>query len=254
MSEDSKAAEDIFTSVEADLDKPGLAKAGPDQNSLEWNDYVLSFFDDSELIDGKPLVAGLRRVAEMLLGRIIISGPTQVFPASNIDHMGRATVVFSVQFENGMCYSEVADCWIGNTDDFVAVFPVATASTRAEARALRKALKLKTVSADEITSKDTAKISKDAARAQSSSKSTTEFSQEGHTQLCSEKQENFIDNLCDRAKVDKEKLVKKEKAAKNITSKGISKKLASELIPLLNSYANDQEVEVPEDIKISEDV
>ena len=45
----------------------------------KWNDYVLEFFEDGEMFDGRPLCAGLRRVAELLLGRIISSKPTQIF-------------------------------------------------------------------------------------------------------------------------------------------------------------------------------
>jgi len=58
-------------------------------------------------------------------------------------------------------YSEVADSWEGNTDDMFCAFAVAIASTRAEARALRKALKIKGVAAEELTKKDTAKIVRD---------------------------------------------------------------------------------------------
>ena len=126
--------------------------------SPEWNDYVMSLFTEEELGDvdsgkPKPLVSGLRRVARMLLGKTTFSGPTQVFPATDESGPGRATVVYTVIFENGETYVEVADCWHGNTDDVVLVYPVASASTRAESRALRKALGLRTVAFEEITSK-----------------------------------------------------------------------------------------------------
>ena len=118
-----------------------IAENTPHPTSPEWNDYVMSLFADSELIEGNPLVHGLRRVSELVIGRVMYSGPTQVFPATRDDHHGRATVVFTVEFENGMRFSEVADCWEGNTDDMFCAYAVATASTRAEGRALRKALK-----------------------------------------------------------------------------------------------------------------
>jgi hypothetical protein len=47
-------------------------------------------------------------------------------------------------------YQDVADAYPGNTDDLFMRFALATAATRAEARALRKALKLKTVAAEEM--------------------------------------------------------------------------------------------------------
>ena len=113
----------------------------PHMLSPEWNDYAMSLFDPSELINGNPLVAGLRRVAEIVLGPLVFSGPTTVFPVQREDHHGRATVVFTVEFANGSKYAEVADSWEGNTDDMFCAYAVAIASTRAEARALRKSYK-----------------------------------------------------------------------------------------------------------------
>ena len=113
----------------------------PSMFSEEWNEYVMAHFKRNELIDGNPICAGLRRVAELLLGDIIESGPEQVFPASDSNGPGRATVVFSVTFNlmntgSIRTFKEVADVWHGNTDDLFCAHPVATASTRAEGRAL----------------------------------------------------------------------------------------------------------------------
>jgi hypothetical protein len=108
----------------------------PSMLSAEWNGYVMSMFFDNELIEGNPICAGLRRVAELVLGPIIQSGPTQVIAATDADGPGRATVVFEIIFASGYTVSEVADVWHGNTDDLFCAHPVATASTRAEGRAL----------------------------------------------------------------------------------------------------------------------
>ena len=56
-------------------------KTIPDYLSPEWDAYVMEQFAPHELMDGHPNAAGLRRVAELLLGPIIESGPTQVFPS-----------------------------------------------------------------------------------------------------------------------------------------------------------------------------
>lgn len=55
-------------------------------------------------------------------------------------------------------YADVADVWHGNTDDMFAVHAAATASTKAEGRALRKALKLRVVAAEELCKKDPSKV------------------------------------------------------------------------------------------------
>lgn len=158
--------DDLFESVE--LETPSNTEVGTKDvvqpavsiTDVEWNDYVLSNFNDNEMFDGRPLCAGLRRVAELLLGRIVVSRPTQIFPPTSGDEIGRATVVWEVVFEDGSIFSDVADAWEGNTDDTFCVFNTATAATRAEGRALRKALRIKTVAAEEMTTKDTAKVAK----------------------------------------------------------------------------------------------
>ena len=73
-----KKEEDMFETVE--LQTPSNTETGvtdivetnaPSMTSPEWNEYVLSLFEENELIDGNPLVAGLRRVAEVVLGPIV---------------------------------------------------------------------------------------------------------------------------------------------------------------------------------------
>lgn len=207
--------------------------------SPEWHDYAMTLFHPSELVDGHPLVAGLRRVAELILGQIVYSGPTQVFPVQRDDHHGRATVIFSVEFANGVRYAEVADSWEGNTDDNFCAYAVAIASTRAEARALRKALKIKGVAAEELTKKDTAKI----VREISNNKAASEGEYDDQSRM-SDAQYNFIDVKCKQLNIDGEKLF----ARFNVDSgKKVSKKIASEIIDSLNDYQRDKS-SIPQDI------
>lgn len=144
------------------MDNPGYL-------SPEWHDYVMTCFQPNELMEGNPTTAGLRRVAELLLGDIVSSKPVQIFPSEG-NGPSRATVVYevriawkleaTVQGEYGSIrtYGDVADVWHGNTDALFCGYAVATASTRAEGRALRKALKLRGVAAEELTKQDVAKV------------------------------------------------------------------------------------------------
>jgi hypothetical protein len=236
----------LFDDVE--LATPSNTKTGvkdmiesdiPSMLSSEWHDYAMTLFHESEMIDGHPLVAGLRRVAEVVLGPIVFSGPTQVFPVQREDHHGRATVIFTVEFANGMRYAEVADSWEGNTDDMFCAFAVAIASTRAEARALRKALKIRGVAAEELTKKDTAKIVRDI--------SSTKTASEGEyddTSRMSDAQLNFIDVKCRQLNIDGKKLF----AQFNVdNSRKVSKKVASEIIDKLNDFQRDKS-SIPEDV------
>jgi hypothetical protein len=204
----------------------------PSMLSAEWHDYAMTLFHESEMIDGHPLVAGLRRVSELVLGPIVFSGPTQVFPVQREDHHGRATVVFSVEFANGMRYAEVADSWEGNTDDMFCAFAVAIASTRAEARALRKALKIKGVAAEELTKKDTAKIVRDISNTKASSEG--EYNEQSRM---SDAQGNFIDVKCKQLNINGTELLKTFNVD---THKKITKKVASDIIDNLNDYQRDK--------------
>jgi hypothetical protein len=205
----------------------------PHMLSAEWHDYAMSLFNEDELVDGHPLVAGLRRVAELVIGQILFSGPTQVFPVQRDDHHGRATVVFTVKFANGSTYSEVADSWEGNTDDMFCAYAVAIASTRAEARALRKALKIKGVAAEELTKKDTAKIVRQISSVKESS--TGDYDDQSRM---SDAQYNFIDIKCKQLNIDGEKLFKENFGVDH--NKKVSKKVASEIIDVLNNYQRDK--------------
>ena len=140
--------EDLFEGVE-ELQTPSntdtsvknkVASDAPSMLSPEWHDYAMTLFEEDELMNGHPLVTGLRRVSELVLGPMSFSGPTWVKPTDRDDHHGRATVIFTIEFSSGLRCSEVADSWEGNTDDMFCAFAVAIASTRAEARALRKVL------------------------------------------------------------------------------------------------------------------
>jgi len=227
--------QNVDTSVKEVIDE-GI----PSITDPEWNEYVMNLFTDKETYDGNPLVAGLRRVAELVIGPIVFSGPTQVFPPQRDDHHGRATVVFSVEFENGMRYAEVADCWEGNTDDMFCAYAIATASTRAEGRALRKALRIRAVAAEEMTKKDTAKIVRDL----SSQKDTSDGGYDDHGRM-SDAQYNFIDVKCRQLNVNGSVLFKEIFKADN--NRKVSKKVASDIIDTLNEYQRDKN-NIPENV------
>lgn len=248
MKDDNKEEKDMFETMELQTPENTdtfvediiVDEDAPSMLSPDWNEHVLSLFDESELIDGNPLVAGLRRVAEIVLGPVIFSGPTQVFPAQRDDHHGRATVVFTVEFENGMRYSEVADVWEGNTDDMFCAYAVATASTRAEGRALRKALKIKGVAAEEITKKNTAEIVRNIGK--NTASSDGDYDEDGRM---SDAQQNFIDVKCRQLDVNGEALFSTVFSVSS--KKKVPKKVASDIIDQLNEYQRDKSL-IPEAI------
>ena len=203
----------------------------PNITSPEWNDYVMSLFEENELIEGRPVAAGLRRISEMVLGPIVSSGPAQVFPPKDDNGIGRATVVWKVEFANGTFFSDVADCWEGNTDDTYCAYAVATAATRAEGRALRKALRLRTVTAEEVTKKNTASIVRGISQTKGMNNTQGEYED---TSRMTDNQANFIDIKCKQLNVDGSKFFKE--VFKISTSRKITKQQASNAIEKLNDF------------------
>ncbi|OUV80095.1 MAG: hypothetical protein CBC91_03250 [Rickettsiales bacterium TMED131] len=234
--EELKTPSNTDTSV-----KDVVASEAPSMLSPEWHDYAMTLFQEDELMNGHPLVNGLRRVSELVLGPMTFSGPTWVKPTDRDDHHGRATVIFTIEFANGLKCSEVADSWEGNTDDMFCAFAVAIASTRAEARALRKVLKIKGVAAEELTKKDTAKIVRDLSKQNNSSGG--EYEDSGRM---SDAQYNFIDVKCKQLNVNGGKLFKDKFQVDN--NRKISKKVASDIIDVLNDYQRDRSG-IPSELK-----
>ena len=241
--------EDIFDAPEEETqEEPATIQENlvqsenrPSMFSDEWNEFVMAHFHRNELIDGNPICAGLRRVAEYLLGDIIESGPEQVFPATDGSGPDRATVVFKVVFDwmnsgQQRVFKEVADVWHGNTDDLFCAHPVATASTRAEGRALRKALKLRCLAAEELAKKDIVSI------VQESVKKTPTSGEYEVDQSISTQQVQFIDTKCKQLDIDVMSFI-------NIGSGDyanigqVTRDSAKKMIKFLNGYQNGEPIQ-----------
>tara|TARA_R100000008_G_scaffold21971_1_gene11648 strand:+ start:695 stop:1462 length:768 start_codon:yes stop_codon:yes gene_type:complete len=219
----------------------------PAYGSKEWNDYVMGKFEPYELIDGNPICAGLRRVAEDVLGSIVSSRPAQVWPSTDVNGPGRATVVFEVVInwmDSGelRTFAEVADVWHGNTDDLFCAHPVATASTRAEGRALRKALKIKCLAAEELAKKDIVSIVRQSVEQDVGV--SGEWKEESSISL---PQVNFIDGKCKQLDINVLNFINAG-SEKYSSINDVSKKTASKMLATLNEYQTKTK-NIPEKIK-----
>jgi len=221
------------------VDVVATQSAAVSPTSPEWSDYVMSHFHEAELFDGRPTVVGLRRVAELLIGRIKVSMPVReyIFAGSS-----RSAVSWTVQFEDGSVFGDIADCSVENTDDMFLPFALATAATRAEARSLRKALRIRGVAAEEITSKNTAELTRDKLTKPASS--TGEF--EGGSRA-TDRQVNFLEVKCRQLNIDLTKFLDNEFKAKK---ERLTKDTASKAIDRLNAYQNEHD-QVPKDYLVS---
>jgi hypothetical protein len=149
---------------EIDFEEAKEVPEGPRPGDPEWQSYVLSQFLDTELFKGAPRVGGLRRVCEKVMGPIV-GGKVVVFqspcPANDYTAVVGYEIEVSCFGEYTRVFSSAADSSKQNTDALFRQYPTAIAETRAEARALRKALKIDVVSAEELS--DVAELDKAVA-------------------------------------------------------------------------------------------
>lgn len=202
---------------------------GPSRTDPEWTDYVLEQFIDREKDEsGNPKVDGLRRVAEKLLGPFDIL--TNVVQAPKFDT--GATVVVTLQFSQGgygiqRVVQGAADVSTMNTQREYAMHAVATAETRAEGRALRKALGLtKVLAAEELQNADP--------------------SEADGTEKISTSMLSSLKFMCQKVNVDIEAIAKKEFDVTFVSE--LTSSEGRKIATLLYKY-NAGEEEIPDDIK-----
>lgn len=200
----------------------------------EWHEYVMKQFTDDELIKGNPTTDGVRRVVEKLIGEIVEADVSVIEPAHVFNNkLTPVTVKYTVKVKSRLSgdlliYSDVADVSEFNTPPEFARHPAATASTRAEGRALRKILKLrKIVVAEEANAPPIEEV--------------TMYDKIRDDQI------NFIDTLCNRNQINVMKYVNSgSKVYTNIKDVPFDK--AVEMLAYL-SKLQQQFDKIPEEIK-----
>lgn len=177
-------------------------KPVPSMNDIEWTDYVLSQLSDDEKIAGNPTTDGLRRIFEKVINCTVIHIGTDVVQAPSPENEKRATVVYRIDYVlNDASTPEAikhrsvtgaADVYWGNCDKVYRNHPVAVAETRAEGRALRRALRLrKVVAAEELA------------------KEIEDTPDENSVNSISANQINFIDVMAKRLNINVASIIKK---------------------------------------------
>lgn len=233
----------------------------PSYNDPEWNDWVMTQFEPDELLDGKyPNVNALRRLVGKLLGDIVFSGPIDVKTTLS-ESVGKSVVSYqitidwkldeyyatqNIDLERGYpqrTFVATASAWEGNLDGVFTVFPEAMADTRAEVRALRRALRINTVGAEELTKKDVAAFLE---------KKRTEQSSHGEWEaesLITDQQINTIRIMCERLGIDLQKFINSgTKTYDDIHQ--VTRSTAAGMLKQLNRYQStgSSSVEIPQDL------
>ena len=228
----------------------------------DWKEYVLSQFDESEIFeaDGNkyPSLSGLRRVVELILGDIIFSGPVDsktTHPTPELP-LGACTVTYEIQllWKLGMpnyisldanlpvkVFRGMAGAHQNNVDGDFALYPEAIAETRAEARALRKALSLSVVSYDEISRKKADDIIKPQE---------TIVSDWNPEDMINDTQKTTITMKCEQFNIDLMKFINSGSKQYDSIDK-VTKGTAAAMIKTLSSYqqTNNGSKDIPAALK-----
>ena len=186
----------------------------------KWSEYVLSLLADDEQYDGSPTTDGLRRLAMKLFGAFSYDGP-----AIHAINEGYAALTVKLIWPDRVVTGS-AECNSANSDGVWGVYPLATAETRAEGRALKKALGLKRIFTAEETSHK-AKLSVPVNDDLRSLGSITD------TQI------TFIDKMCKKYDISVKELV--ENVVSNFKSiKDVSYSEALEINKLLDEWSKNK--------------
>ena len=233
LSDAETVKDEMYSKVEDVPTKPDIGPGDPD-----WTQFLLSELHEEELAksekgDTVVKVNGLRRLAEKHLGNIVDQN-VQVVQCPNPDNQWTATVVVTItilsHYRNGNIeyrMSDAADCSIINSDKKFSKFPTSMATTRAEARVLRKMLKINVVSEEEVLDND-----------------DVDFDNAGSIL---EPQIHMINAMCNRIGVNAHAFVAMGKRRlENI--KDATQREAAQMIQLLNTYQQNLK-KIPDDIK-----
>ncbi len=204
---------------EIDVDESLIERSDP-----KWHDYVMSLFTKEEIIKGNPITDGLRRVADLLFN--ISSITTQVLQCPTLENGKRAVVKVQVCVRDSEIYEGASDVCSDNTEHPFCQHPISTAETKAEGRALRKALRLrKIVAAEEMGDVD-------LINSQEKISST---------------QINFIDLMCQKDRLDIN-VIEFLKLNGHSNTKDLTHQQSLDLQEKLSEYQRDVKL-IPEEIK-----
>jgi hypothetical protein len=129
----------------------------PSMDSAEWTDYCIGLLRNQHVDkDRNPNQHGLRYLVETLLGPIVRSVSTTIQGASETNgYVSTADHEITIRWNNNpedlRTFGSSADCSPENCDATYSRFPAAMSSTRAMVRAMRQALRLTGIAAEEIS-------------------------------------------------------------------------------------------------------
>lgn len=252
--EDEKFDDSLSEVKENNTDLPKYA-------SNAWSDYVMSQFEEEELFEERPTVPALRRVTELLLGEIVesrphdicVMGDTVVCNYTLVVSWGRGLLennggYFDVNIDiPTRMFGAIGEASVKNTQGVFQNYQASIAETRAEGRALKKALGIKCSTAEEIMLDDKTSVLGQV----------TEEEWKGEENI-SNTQKKFIELKCRELGIDVDKFINKkfylgeadERQFEKIDD--VNREVASYMIQEINKYQSntEQSSSIPEQIKV----
>ena len=120
----------------------------------EWVNTVIDELADHELYEGTPTTDGLRRVTEKLYGKILRSRTKIIKVEKDYVVASHSLTILRYEDDARLQVNACVDVWKKSLPAPFNAHVVSTACTRAEGKALRRALRIRIQTAEEIANVD----------------------------------------------------------------------------------------------------
>jgi hypothetical protein len=132
------------------MSKSKKAEQAPTRLDAEWTDYIINDLEESELYDGIPSAAGLRRMVEKHISPIV-NIEVEITPI--VGQFLTVAAVCKTTLANGECYSACSDANLWSAGEVFKFKLTALADTRAKSKCFREILRINNVlSLEEVNS------------------------------------------------------------------------------------------------------
>lgn len=222
------------------IEEKAVGKSIPEYADENWGGYVLSLLTPDELLNGLPKANGLRRVLNYVFDVISSSSKEIILKESNevlinwvIEFLPRKQICFDPSSHTlpVKTVTGFASASYDNVKPPFNKYLAAVADTRAEARAMRKALLLNCIAAEEAEE---------------------HLEESATTDLISDNQKTIAKTMSDRLKVNLEKTIAYYSV--EITGKegakldSLSRVEANKVLAVLNKFQANTKTPIPQEI------
>jgi len=136
--------EDFVTQEDPAIEQEQEEERDINPTDPEWTEFVMSMLTDNEKIGNKPKALGLLRICPLVYANIV-----QIVPDVHVVTEDYAAVTMHISFDNGCTITGSAEVSMRNCGEPYNRYPLGSATTRALGRALKTAMTLNVLTAEE---------------------------------------------------------------------------------------------------------